>query len=109
MFKAVGKISVLGTGCAVLNGEYISTVPFELSSDQILLLKMAEKSGFVSISIAGSSGWTQERFQMSIVGFEIIFRPNWSRKDWSGVINKLGLLSFITTSLSSKFGLFMFV
>jgi len=68
VFKAVGKISVLGTGCAILNKEYISTVPFELSSDQILLIKMAEKSGYVSVSIAGTSGWTPERFQLTIVG-----------------------------------------
>jgi EAP30/Vps36 family len=67
VFRAVGKLSVLGTGCAILNKDYISTVPFELSSDQILLIKMAEKTGYVSLSISASSGWTSERFQLTVV------------------------------------------
>jgi hypothetical protein len=42
--KAVNSLHRLGTGCSLV-GEFISTVPFELSNDQMLLISFAEKVG----------------------------------------------------------------
>lgn len=67
VFKSVETLSKLGTGCKVINGLYISTVPFELSQDQMTLIRLAEQSGFVSVSIAQQQGWTPERFDLCIV------------------------------------------
>ena len=41
--KAVNSLSKLGTGCRIVNDQFISTVPFELSNDQMLLISFAEK------------------------------------------------------------------
>lgn len=43
VLKAVSSLSKLGTGCKVVGDRYISTVPFELSSDQQVLLKLSEQ------------------------------------------------------------------
>jgi ESCRT-II complex subunit VPS22 len=50
--KAVENIMKLGNGCKIVDNTYISTVPFELSNDQVSLMKMADVSGFVSENIA---------------------------------------------------------
>ena len=42
VIQSVNTIAKLGTGCSIVNNKYISTVPFELSNDQLLLLKYAE-------------------------------------------------------------------
>ncbi len=43
VLKAVNSVSRLGTGCRIVNDQFISTVPFELSNDQMLLIGFAEK------------------------------------------------------------------
>lgn len=43
VFKSVNTLSKLGTGCKIVNNTYISTVPFELSNDQMLLIGFADK------------------------------------------------------------------
>lgn len=68
VFKSVETLSKLGTGCKVVNGSYISTVPFELSQDQMMLIRLAEQSGYVSMTIAQDQGWSGERFNICIVG-----------------------------------------
>lgn len=77
VFKAVENIEKLGSGCKIIDGTYISTVPFELSNDQISLMKMAKRSGYVSLTIAKSSGWTDDRFNLAIVSepFRVKFNP----------------------------------
>ncbi len=69
VFKSVESLSKLGTGCKVINGMYISTVPFELSQDQMILMRLAEQTGYVSKAIAKQSGWTEERFELCIVAY----------------------------------------
>lgn len=72
VFKSVESLSKLGTGCKVINGVYISTVPFELSQDQMILMKLAEATGFVSINIAKQNGWTDDRFNLCIVDYSLL-------------------------------------
>ncbi len=67
--KALNNISMLGNGCKIVDGTYISTVPFELSNDQVSLMKMAAQSGFVSENVAKNAGWTVDRFSLAIVNF----------------------------------------
>jgi EAP30/Vps36 family len=67
VIKAVQNIEQLGNGCKIVDNNYISTVPFELSNDQVSLMKMAEGTGYVSCSIAKSSGWTEDRFNLAVV------------------------------------------
>jgi ESCRT-II complex subunit VPS22 len=67
VFKSVETLTKLGTGCKVINETYISTVPFELSQDQMLLMKFAEQPGFVSVHLAQQQGWSPERFDLCIV------------------------------------------
>lgn len=43
VLKAVNSLSKLGTGCRIVHDQFISTVPFELSNDQMLLISFAEK------------------------------------------------------------------
>lgn len=69
VIKAVENIEKLGNGCKIIKGGYISTVPFELSNDQVLLMGMSETTGYVSVSIAKKHGWTQDRFNLAIVNF----------------------------------------
>ncbi len=47
VLKSVSTIGKLGTGCKIIHERYISTVPFELSSDQLILLKLAEGVDYV--------------------------------------------------------------
>lgn len=67
VFKSVENLSKLGTGCKVINGVYISTVPFELSQDQMVLMRLAEQRGYVDKQIAKNSGWTEDRFDLCVV------------------------------------------
>lgn len=67
VYKSVENLSKLGTGCKVVNGVYISTVPFELSQDQMILMKLAEQRGYVNQRIAKDNGWTEDRFEHCIV------------------------------------------
>lgn len=69
VFKSVNNLSKLGTGCKVINSVYISTVPFELSQDQIILMKFAETSGYVNVAMAKNQGWSEDRFDLCIVLF----------------------------------------
>ena len=65
------NIEALGSGCKVVDGSYISTVPFELSGDQIFLMKMAEGTGYVDKNVARRFGWTEERYNYSIVSITL--------------------------------------
>jgi ESCRT-II complex subunit VPS22 len=67
VIKAVANIEKLGTGCKIIDNKYISTVPFELSNDQIFLMKMSERTGYVSLTIATQNGWSKDRFDLAIV------------------------------------------
>lgn len=67
VIKAVGNIEKLGNGCKIIKGGYISTVPFELSNDQVLLMGMAEKTGYLSVNIAKQNGWSVDRFNLATV------------------------------------------
>ena len=67
VLKAVDNVEKLGTGCRIIDGKYISTVPFELSGDQVALMKMAEGTGYVSLNIARRNGWAKDRFDLAIV------------------------------------------
>lgn len=69
VFKSVETLSKLGTGCQIVNNQYVSTVPFDLSQDQVILIKMAEKNGYVSRNLASEQGWDHGRFDLSIVGW----------------------------------------
>jgi len=50
-----------------LDNKYVSTVPFELSSDHLQVMAMSEKQGFIDINTAAQHGWTEERFNLAIV------------------------------------------
>ena len=65
--KAVQNIEVLGNGCKIVDNTYVSTVPFELSNDQVFLMKLAEQFGFVDEKICRQSGWAEGRFNLAIV------------------------------------------
>lgn len=67
VFKSVDTLSKLGTGCKIVNNQYVSTVPFDLSQDQVILIKMAENAGYVSKAVASLQGWDEGRFDISIV------------------------------------------
>lgn len=67
VFKSVESLSKLGTGCKVVNNIYISTVPFELSQDQMVLIRLAEQKGFVNKTIAKENGWADDRFDLCTV------------------------------------------
>ena len=68
VFKSVESLSKLGTGCKVINNLYISTVPFELSQDQMVLMKLAEQRGYFNKTLAKDHGWSGERFDLCVVG-----------------------------------------
>lgn len=65
--KAVDALDKLGTGCKIINGDTISTVPFELSGDETELVRFSSQTGFVNIDIARAEGWSDERFNLALV------------------------------------------
>jgi len=65
--KAVQNIEVLGSGCKILDNTYVSTVPFELSNDQVFLMKLSEQNGYVDAKVSKQSGWAESRFDLAIV------------------------------------------
>mmetsp|Transcript_42001 Transcript_42001/g.48716 ORF Transcript_42001/g.48716 Transcript_42001/m.48716 type:complete len:238 (+) Transcript_42001:25-738(+) len=64
--KALESISELGSACT-LKGEYICSVPIDLSDDSMDLLTVAEEHGYVSAALlAKARGWPEERFKRQI-------------------------------------------
>jgi len=101
VIKAVENVEKLGNGCKIIDNKYISTVPFELSNDQIFLMKMSERTGYVSEQIALGNGWTKDRFDLTIVSFEVenFCRRKCCKKDWCGLIDKRRIRLIGFTSL----------
>jgi ESCRT-II complex subunit VPS22 len=70
VIKCLAKIKDLGTGCQIVRGNFISTVPFELNEDNEKLIELAEKKGHVSSKMIHQEyGWVRTRIELAIVSF----------------------------------------
>jgi hypothetical protein len=72
-------------------------------------MKMAGAPGYVSLAIAKSAGWTDDRFNLAIVSFRnfgdfwlIFCRRRCYKKDWYGLIDRLKMVLIGSTSQISK-------
>ena len=66
--EAAKTVHCLGTGCSIVNENYISTVPFALSSDITAIMKIAEPKGFTSQrEITSKTNWPSDRVAKNIV------------------------------------------
>ena len=66
--KALGRMQNLGTGCQIVKNEYISTVPFELNDDNVKLVELAQKRGYISCPmILKDYSWSKDRIELAIV------------------------------------------
>ena len=69
VIQSMKHLSVLGTGCSVVDNQFISTSPFPLSKDSVQLLGLFQSEGVVSQTVAKDKcGWNSERFEFVIVG-----------------------------------------
>jgi ESCRT-II complex subunit VPS22 len=67
VLRAIGTLKELGTGCEIVDKDYISIVPVALNLDSITLLNVAEKKGKVSLRIMKQEqGWEEARFDKII-------------------------------------------
>jgi hypothetical protein len=68
VIAAMKSLELLGTGCQLINKQYISTSPFPISEDSQKLLQLFKQSGFVNESMVKANlGWVRERFVLVIV------------------------------------------
>ncbi len=68
VIAAMKSLEILGTGCQIINKQYISTSPFPISEDSQKLLQLFKQSGFINESMAKTNlGWVSERFTLVIV------------------------------------------
>lgn len=68
VLRAIGTLKDLGTGCEIIDNEYISIVPVALNLDSITLLNAAEKFGKVNLSLMiAKHGWEPARFEKIII------------------------------------------
>ena len=68
VINAMKHFSVLGTGCTVVDNQFISTSPFPLSKDSVQLLGMFKEEGVVNESLVKHKfGWNSEKFNFVMV------------------------------------------
>lgn len=68
VINSLKHLTVLGTGCCVVDEQFISTSPFPLSKDSVTLLGVFKNKGLANAGILWqTSQWTSERFEFVIV------------------------------------------
>ena len=69
VIAAMKSLEILGTGCTVINKQFISTSPFPFNEDSQKLFELFKSRGFVNEKMVKAGfGWVSERFRLVIVG-----------------------------------------